>query len=115
MRSARRRARMERNFFPPTDLQNNVYNSPLPTPAAGWPRILYVATVSNSLWGFLGPLAAHFRSLGWRVDGMARGATDCQRCHPMFDRLWEAPWSRNPLDVRNMLVAPNFIREIVGA
>ena len=106
---------MERNFFPPTDLQNNVYNSPLPTPDSGWPRILYVATVSNSLWGFLGPLAAHFRSLGWRVDGMARGATDCQRCRPMFDHLWEAPWSRNPLDARNMLVAPNFIRDIVGA
>jgi len=106
---------MEPNSSRLTGLQNNVQKSLSPILNSGWPRILYVSTVSNSLWGFLGPLAAHFRSLGWRVDGMARGATDCQRCRPAFDHLWEAPWSRNPFDARNMLVAPNLIREIVDA
>ncbi len=62
------------------------------------PRLLYVTTISASLWRFMHPFARHFRDLGWTVDGMARGASDCVNCVGTFDHVWEAPWSRNPLN-----------------
>jgi glycosyltransferase involved in cell wall biosynthesis len=79
------------------------------------PRLLYVTTISGSLWGFMQPFARHFRDRGWTVDGMARGASDCINCLSMFDRVWEAPWSRNPLDPKNLLVAAREIRKVVDA
>jgi glycosyltransferase involved in cell wall biosynthesis len=79
------------------------------------PRLLYATTISGSLWGFMHPFAHHFRNLGWTVDGMARGASDCVNCLSTFDRVWEAPWSRNPLDPKNLLVAAREIRKVVEA
>jgi glycosyltransferase involved in cell wall biosynthesis len=79
------------------------------------PRLLYVTTISASLWGFMHPFARHFRDLGWTVDGMARGASDCVNCLSTFDRVWEAPWSRNPLNPKNLLIAAREIRRVVDA
>ena len=79
------------------------------------PRLLYVTTISASLWRLMHPFARHFRDLGWTVDGMARGATDCVNCLGTFDHVWEAPWSRNPLDPKNLLVAAHEIRNVVDA
>ena len=77
------------------------------------PRLLYVTTVSGSLRGFLRPFARHFRNLGWTVDGMGRGVSDCTDCQRAFDRVWEAPWSRNPLNANNLVAAVREIRRVV--
>jgi len=79
---------------------------------AAAPRLLYVTTVSSSLYGFMHPFVRHFRALGWTVDGMARGAAGCENCRNVFDRVWEAPWSRNPLDPNNMFAASREIRRV---
>jgi glycosyltransferase involved in cell wall biosynthesis len=86
-----------------------------PATKAASPRLLYVTTVSQSLRGFINPFARHFRQLGWTVDGIARGATQCGDCRCAFDRLWEAPWSRNPLAPNNLLAAAREIRKVVDA
>jgi glycosyltransferase involved in cell wall biosynthesis len=77
---------------------------------AATPRLLYVATVSRSLRGFLLPFVQHFRELGWTVDGMARGISECADCLGAFDRVWEAPWSRNPFDPNNLAAAREIRR-----
>lgn len=77
------------------------------------PRVLVTATVSGTVRGFLLPFARHFRSLGWRMDAMARGIANCPECMGAFDRVWDIDWSRNPLDPRNLVGPPKLIRELV--
>lgn len=84
-----------------------------PKPGTGSPSLLMTATVPATLRAFLIPLARHFRELGWRVDGMAGGVSGSPECVAAFDRVWDIPWSRNPLDPRNMLLAGPLLREIV--
>lgn len=76
-------------------------------------RALFVATVPETLSGFLLPFAEHFRSLGWRVDGMAQGINQFPECQQQFDRVWDVEWSRNPLNPKNLLIAAPKIKEIV--
>ena len=76
---------------------------------------LFLATVPETLSGFLLPFADHFRSLGWRVDGMAQGITKFPECQQRFDRVWDVEWSRNPLDPKNLLIAAPRIQEVVTA
>lgn len=76
---------------------------------------LFIATVPETISGFLLPFAEHFRSLGWRVDGMAQGISDFSECQQGFDRLWDVEWSRNPLDPKNLLVAAPRIQELIAA
>lgn len=77
-------------------------------------RLLMVTTVSSTLRAFLLPFAYHFRKLGWRVDAMAQGVSASAECLQAFDRVWEVEWSRNPLDPRNLLVAPRVIQEVMA-
>jgi glycosyltransferase involved in cell wall biosynthesis len=44
---------------------------------------------------------------------MANGVSSCPECLEAFDRVWDVEWSRNPLDPRNLLIAPTKIRELV--
>lgn len=76
---------------------------------------LFVATVPETLSGFLLPFAEHFRSIGWRVDGMAQGISHFNECQQKFDRVWDIEWSRNPLDPKNLFVAAPRIKEILTA
>ena len=76
-------------------------------------KLLMVTTVPTTLRSFLLPFAAHFRAQGWQVDAMACGVSMSAECQQGFDRVWEVKWSRNPLDPRNLLAAPQVIREIV--
>lgn len=75
--------------------------------------LLIITTIPATLCAFLLPFAARFRAAGWRVDAMACGISDNAECLQAFDRVWDVEWSRNPLDVRNFLVAPRVIREVV--
>ena len=78
-------------------------------------NILFVATIPETLRGFLLPFAQHFRNLGWQVDGMAQGISNCAQCGQGFDRVWDVEWSRNPLDPKNLLVAVPRIQAVVTA
>ena len=44
---------------------------------------------------------------------MAREVSTCAECIAAFDRVWDVDWSRNPLDWRNLLIAPRQIRDVV--
>lgn len=76
-------------------------------------KLLMVTTIPGTLRSFLLPFAAHFRNLGWQVDAMACGVSASVECRQGFDRLWDVEWSRNPLDPRNLLAAPDVIRQVV--
>ncbi len=76
-------------------------------------RLLMVTTIPDTLKAFLLPFARHFRAQGWRVDAMACGISNSPECLETFDHVWDVEWSRNPLDPRNLLVAPSIIQEVV--
>ncbi|BDU75918.1 glycosyltransferase [Mesoterricola sediminis] len=78
-------------------------------------RLLIVTTIECTLRGFLLPYARHFRSLGWQVDGLAKGATQDEACRAAFDHCFEADWSRNPLRPQGLFRMPAAIRRVVEA
>ena len=78
------------------------------------PSLLMVTTVPDTLRGFLLPFAAHFRRRGFRVDAMARGVTGCPESVAGFDQVWEAAWSRNPLDPWNLGTARRRVRDVAA-
>ncbi|MEG5031431.1 glycosyltransferase [Microcoleus sp. AT3-D2] len=75
--------------------------------------LLIITTIPATIHAFLLPFAERFRELGWRVDAMACGISENAECLQAFERVWDVEWSRNPLDMRNFLVAPRVIREVV--
>lgn len=75
-------------------------------------KLLMVTTIPGTLRAFLLPFAYHFRERGWRVDAMAQGISSSAECLQAFDRVWDVQWSRNPIDPRNLIIAPQ-IREVV--
>jgi glycosyltransferase involved in cell wall biosynthesis len=77
------------------------------------PRLLIATTVATTLRAFLLPYARHFTALGWRVDALARAASDCADCRAAFGRTWDVEWSRNPLDLAGMAAAARRVRAIV--
>ena len=77
-------------------------------------KILIVTTISATLSGFFGAIARHLRARGWQVDGMAQGASISAECVAAFDRVWDVEWSRNPLDPKNLLRAPDTIGEVIA-
>lgn len=77
------------------------------------PSVLFVTTVPVTLEAFLVPFAAHFRSAGWRVDALARGASSYQAIAGEFDEVHDAPWSRSPLDPANLFGAVPVVRDVV--
>lgn len=76
-------------------------------------NLLIITTIPDTLTAFLLPFANHFRNQGWRVDAMACGISACGKCKEEFDRLWEVQWSRNPLNPRNLLLAPRQIQAAI--
>lgn len=76
-------------------------------------KILMVTTIPGTLRAFFLPFADHFRAKGWQVDAIACGVSNCAECLAAFDHVWDIEWSRNPLDPRNLIVAPSRVREII--
>lgn len=76
-------------------------------------NLLIITTIPDTLTAFLLPFARHFRAQGWRVDAMACGIYDCDKCQEEFDHLWEVEWSRNPLSPQNLVTAPRQIQAAV--
>jgi glycosyltransferase involved in cell wall biosynthesis len=77
-------------------------------------RLLVAATIPTTLRSFLLPFVRHFRTQGWRVDGMAAGISGCPTCRGAFDRVWDVGWSRNPTDINNFVGAPETVRDVVA-
>lgn len=75
-------------------------------------RLLVVATVSETIRGFLLPWADHYRAQGWTVDAMAQGISSCPACIASFHQVWDVEWSRNPLSPLNFVAAPQRLRAI---
>jgi glycosyltransferase involved in cell wall biosynthesis len=76
--------------------------------------LLFITTIPAALSAFFVPIARHFQAKGWRVDAMAKGVTSDNKCLETFDRVWEVELSRNPLDPRNLFVAPPQIRKVLA-
>lgn len=76
------------------------------------PRLLIVTTIPAT-FGFLLPFAEHFREAGWSVDALTGAGREIAG-KERFDRTFAVHWSRNPLDLRNLLLAPRRIREVVA-
>jgi glycosyltransferase involved in cell wall biosynthesis len=77
-------------------------------------KILIVATVPSVFTEFLLPFANYFRSQGWIVDGMSSDISSCKECSEAFDRVWDVNFSRNPLELKNLFLAPQRILEVVA-
>ena len=72
-----------------------------------------VTTVASDIRGFLIPYAVHFRSLGWRVEALANGATTDDRIAASFDDAHDWPLSRSILNVRGMLRSTKSLMAIL--
>lgn len=79
------------------------------------PSALFVTTVSVTLEAFLVPFAEHLRAEGWRIDGLANGASSNPRIADTFDNLYDVAWTRNPLAPSNVLGTSAKVRGIVEA
>lgn len=77
------------------------------------PRLLYIATIAITIRGVRTPYAKHFRSLGWQVDAMANGLCASPECRDSFGQLFDADWSREPLQYRNLTSAARDVRRVV--
>jgi glycosyltransferase involved in cell wall biosynthesis len=76
------------------------------------PKLLMVTTVPVT-FDFLGPFATHFRRSGWTVDALSGSLAGFHE-RDRFDRAFAVEWSRNPLDLRNLLQAPGRVRQVVA-
>ncbi len=76
-------------------------------------RLLIVTTVSSTIKAFLLPYARHFRGLGWWVDAMANGVSNCTVCTESCDKVWEVDWSRNPFNLNNLVRKQRQICELL--
>ena len=76
-------------------------------------KLLIATTIPGTIRAFLLPFAAHFREKGWTVDAMAADISSSEELAPHFDSLIDMPWSRSPLDLKNLSLAPR-IRGVVS-
>jgi glycosyltransferase involved in cell wall biosynthesis len=77
------------------------------------PKILIVATVHRFLEAFILPFARHYRDQGWIVEAFSRDAGSSELCRGAFDRVWDASWSRTPLNVRGNVRSAACLRRLV--
>lgn len=76
-------------------------------------KLLIVATVAGAIEDFILPFVRYFRGEGWQVDGVAVDITGNHACVAELNSVWDVPWSRNPLDPRNLVNAVPQIQKIV--
>lgn len=76
-------------------------------------RLLIAATIAGAIEDFILPFVRYFRHEGWEVDGIAVDITSNPACVAELNSVWDVPWSRNPLDPRNLVNAVPRIQEIV--
>lgn len=77
-------------------------------------KLLIVATISDTLSAFFTYITRRLQANGWRVDGMASGVSKDTKCLELFDNVWDVDLSRNPLAPKNLLIAPQQIKDAVN-
>ena len=77
------------------------------------PSVLYIATVSVTVRGFLAPIARHLRAIGWRVEAAANGTAALTQMTDAFDRVHELPLSRSVRDPLAMLHGYQSISQVI--
>ena len=76
-------------------------------------KLLIVTTIAGAIEDFILPFVHHYRGLGWQVDGVSVDITSNPACVAALDSVWDVPWSRNPLDPRNLIYGVPQIQKIV--
>ena len=100
----------------PTGCIVNKHGARLPSEPADPPptrTLLIVATVAHTIRNFLLPYAAHFRSLGWRVDAAADSAEADTAFVQAFDHIYDLPLSRSILDVPRIVRAERTVERLL--
>ena len=77
-------------------------------------KLLIVATIPDTLSAFFTYITRHLQANGWQVDGMANGVSHDKECLELFDNVWDVDLSRNPLAPKNLLTAPQQIKDTVN-
>lgn len=77
--------------------------------------LLIVTTIAPTIRAFLLPYAAHFRSLGWRVEAAANGAPEEGAVRAAFDEVHDLPLSRSVRDVRGIARSERAIGAVIRA
>ncbi|MFT3912886.1 MAG: glycosyltransferase [Anaeromyxobacteraceae bacterium] len=73
-----------------------------------------MTTTAGMIESFLLPYAAHFSRLGWKVEALTSEDPSALLQPGRFQAAHDCPWSRDPLDSRNVFEAPRRVREVVG-
>lgn len=84
------------------------------TPPNTSPKLLIATTIPATIRAFLLPYADYFRARGWTVDAMSRDLSSQEDLAEYFDDLIDVDWSRNPLDLGNLIGTPSKIARIVA-
>ncbi len=69
--------------------------------------------MAHTIRNFLLPYAAHFRSLGWRVDAAADSAQADTTLLQAFDHVYDLPLSRSILDVGRIVRAERTVERLI--
>ena len=77
-------------------------------------KLLIVASIPATLSAFFTYITRHLQANGWQVDGMANGVSHDKECLELFDNVWDVDLSRNPLAPKNLLTAPQQIKDTVN-
>lgn len=77
-------------------------------------KLLIVATIPDTLSAFFTYITRHLQANGWIVDGMANRVSQDTECLELFDNVWDVDLSRNPLAPKNLLTAPQQIKDVVN-
>ncbi len=77
-------------------------------------KLLIIATIPDTLSAFFTYITRHLQANGWLVDGMANGVSNDSECLELFDNVWNVDLSRNPLALKNLLTAPQQIKDAVN-
>lgn len=76
--------------------------------------LLFITTIPATISSFFAPIARRLQAQGWQVDAMAHRISTDSQCLDTFDRVWDVELSRNPLDPKNLLIAPQQISQLLA-
>lgn len=94
--------------------RRSITRSAMPAEVEELPSLLFVATIGGTIRHFLVPYAAHFRSLGWRVEAAASGAKGDPTLERAFDRVYELPLSRSPFDLAGIARSERAMERVLA-
>ena len=76
-------------------------------------KLLIVSTIPLTIKSFLLPFAEHFRKSDYKVDALCRKTPLYPDLSIFFDETRETNWSRNPLDLTNLINCPKEVKNLI--